>query len=287
MWDLGKFLQTPFLRNLRDLVATIRAIAFIAPALIGGLLLAYAILRRNTPLPSPFLILALALGWWLTLVGAWYYARFVSNPPFYKIVELEGVLKVERVNGHHRYTYTRKQTVKATRNELRLIEFRAHWTGSGSNPPHVEPTEADHEILDGKRPEQDGRVHRWLYPREPIGRGHTIKVGIRQIHEDDKSPQDPYFREGGGRYKTGKIKVTVRFQLPEDPQLRNTIEGRVWNSKRSIDQGQVSGSISYRREVNDDLGTVDYTVTCNRPKRFHSYGLAWTRPSRSTGDGNK
>jgi hypothetical protein len=278
---LEDFLQRRFLRNLRDATATIRAVGFMVSVVLTGGVFAYAVLRRSAVGSTTALTIVLAVAsWWTTVLACVYYTRHVSNPSFYEILELDGLLMIESAGDHHRYTYTRKQKVRATRNDLRLIEFRAHWTGSSSRRPRVESAVGDHLVLDGTHEEEDGRVHRWIYPRRPLRKGEELRVGIRHVHADDVKPQLPYFREGGGRYRTRKVTVTARFPISEDPQSLGEVAGKIWDISRSIDQGHVIGTIPHIREVVREQGIVDYTVTVERPKLYHSYGVQWEWPAR-------
>lgn len=169
--------------------------------------------------------------------------------------------------------------MRATRDDRRLVEIRGHWTGVGNKGKmKVESLIADHALLDSRSAEEDGRVHRWIYPRRPIGKGREIEVGIRQEHEDDIQPQLPYFREGGGRYRTYKITVTARFPKSEDPNSIGVVEGKVWNSRLPIRQTHPVEDIEPVRKVDPATGTIDYVVTVERPKLYHSYGIIWRWP---------
>ncbi len=281
--DLEKFLDRPLLKNLRDLAATVRALGFWIGLLAAALV--YLTLWLKVHTPGRALPIGIATGvWGLTVLGFWYYMMRIYEPPFYEILELEGLLVVECAGDHHRYIYTRKQRVRATREDLRLVEFRAHWTGWGSQRPRVESLMTDHAILDGRQAEEDGHVRRWIYPRHPIGKDREVEVGIRQTHEDDINHQLPYFREGGGHYKTEKITVTARFPIAEDPQSLGQVEGRVWNINRPVLQNNVEGSIPCVRKVDREHRTVDYTITVLHPKRYHSYGVAWQWPNQPEDD---
>jgi hypothetical protein len=206
---------------------------------------------------------------------AWHYIKNAYDPPFYEILELNGSLVVEPANDHHRFTYERRQTVIATRDDLRLIEFRAHWTGQGQpGSTRVESVNSKHAMLDGKHKEEDGRVHRWIYPRRPLKRGQPIEVGIRQIHEDDLEEQLPYFREGGGRYETRRIIVKVQLPLSEhDPE---SVRGVIWNSHRTALQSPEVGEVGVDRHVKRAEGCIEYTMTADKPRPFHSYGVEWS-----------
>lgn len=165
------------------------------------------------------------------------------------------------------------------RDDLRLVEIRGHWTGvSSKGKMKVESLAGDHTLLDGKSAEEDGRVHRWIYPRRPIGKGHEVEVGVRQEHEDDIQPQLPYFREGGGRYRTRKIIVRVRFPRTEDPSSLGPVEGKVWDSRRQVRQTHPVADITPERKIDPINETIDYIVTVDKPKLYHSYGIIWTWP---------
>jgi hypothetical protein len=279
--NLEDLLQGRLLRNIRDFTATVRAAWFLISAVLTAALVAYAFLRRNLVGPTAAVMIILAVaGWWVTVLACAYYTKNVNNPPFYEILELDGVLVVESSGHHHRYRYTRRQKVRATRNDLRLIEMRAHWSGSSNAWPRVESLVGDHVLLDGKYEEEDGRVHRWVYPRRPLRKGEELRVGIRQSHEDEVRPQLPYFREGGGRYKTRKLTITTRFPIADDPQTLGAVVGRVWDISRAIDKGHVVDTVGFDREVDREQGTVDYIVRVDRPKLYHSYGIQWEWPAR-------
>jgi hypothetical protein len=281
--DIQEFLDRPLLKNLRDLAATVRALSFWVGLLAGAV--TYLVLWLKVHSPGMALPIGVATGvWCLTVLGYSYYMKYIYNPPFYEILELEGMLVVKCAGDHHQYIYSRTQRVRATRDDLRLVEFRAHWTGWGSQRPRVESLMSDHAILDGRQAEEDGHVRRWIYPRRPIAKGREVAVGIRQTHEDDINRQLPYFREGGGHYRTGKITVTARFPVAEDPQSIGQVEGRVWNINRPVLQDNVEGAIPCVRKVDRDHKTVDYTVTVLHPKRFHSYGVAWQWPNQENDD---
>lgn len=274
--DLDRLLDKPLLRHLRTAVATIRAVMFVGSVVLGAGVLVVLAGKYVSASPKISIILAILLVLLLAVSSyAWFYVTRVYDPPFYEILRLEGVMVIESENSHHRYTYTRKQKVRATRDDLRLIEFRAHWTGTGrAGTTQVESLVRDHALLDGRRAESDGRVHRWVYPRRPLGRGQILEAGIKQVHEDDINQQLPYFREGGGRYKTSQIVVTVRFPGAEDPP--EAVRGVIWNSNHVARQSPEVGSLNPERHVDPATGTVEYTVTVHRPKLYHSYGMTWS-----------
>jgi hypothetical protein len=273
--DLERLLDKPVLRNLRTFVGTVRAITFVGTILVSASALIYLVARNFKVEPGLAIGLIVLLALMLAVsVYAWRYVTHVYDPPFYEIFDLNGHLTVERANSHRRYVYERRQTVIATRDDLRLIEFRAHWTGQGAaGSTQVESIRPEHVVFDGRRGESDGRVHRWVYPRRQLKRGQPIEVGIRQVHEDDVQEQLPYFREGGGRYKTRK--VTVCVVLPQDEHIPDSVRGVAWNTNHTAQQGEEVGEISVHSRVDAVSRSVEYTVTYDKPKVFHSYGIEW------------
>lgn len=202
------------------------------------------------------------------------------NPAFYRIIRLEGDLRIEPVGDYRHYLYVRRQKIQATRDDLRLIEFREHWTGKGSRDSMtVQCTKpADAVLMDGKIPEEDGRVHRWVYPTRPLGRGETLEIEVHQAHIDDVEMQRPYFRQGGGRYDTDAIGVQVRFPSGYEP---TEIHGAVWNTGRPLLQNQLIHTIDCTRTEDRAAGEVTYAVEAGRLPHHHSVGLYWVWPPRA------
>lgn len=277
--DLEKLLDLPLLRNIRDAAATVRAVAFFATLAVSAATLIYLWAGRNLLSPGFALAIGLALVAEGATVGAFlHYIRHVADPDPYTIVELAGLLVIERVDGHHRYINTRVQRLRANRNDLRLIEVRSHWTGRSSpNKALTEPLDPDHLLLNGESPEEDGRIYRWIYLGTAIGRGDLVDVGIRQQFEDDVEQMRPFYREGGGRHPVKKITVTTRFSLAEAPQ---NPEGLVWNNNRRSNGKHVVGHLTVQRKIDHDAGTVDFIVESSEPLRNHSYGIRWQWPPR-------
>lgn len=276
--SIDRLLNTSVLRNLRNAAATIRAIAFFATIIVASAVLVY--LTFGSDLIEPDAALAAGIGLVALIVTVaifGYYNKYHHDPPFYEIVELDAELMISPAGDHRRYVYTRRQRVRALRDELRLVEFRAHWTGGASRDKiEVDSLISGHALLDGKEREDTGHVHRWIYPRRCLDKGQEADVGIRQVHEDDVERQRPYFRDGGGRYRAHKVTVTARFPMDEDPRLIGEVEGKVWNSNRPIRQHNPVEDISVVRTVNRGANTVDYVVTTNNPKKYHSYGIQWS-----------
>ena len=278
MGAVEKILDRAFLRDLRNMVATVKALLFIA----GGLLVAgsamYVVVADFNPSPFVWGVaagLGVACIW---TVALWYWIARVHNPPFYKILEVHGSLLVQSCGDHYLYTYEKRQKIRVLRKSLRLVEFRSHWTGRSSKPMEVRPLVGGHVVLDGVTPEEDGRVHRWVYPGGPVGRGQELEIGVKQVHEDDQVRQKPYYRDGGGLYKAQKLTVVTTFLLGEEPE---SVKGAVWNTRVPLGQDNLVDTLDYEREIDRKTGIVSFTVAVKRPKRYHSYGVRWHWPDSS------
>lgn len=274
--NIEDLLDRPLLRQLRTAVETLNAIIFlITTGVIGAGAIFLAARHFHLQAATVIALAATLVIVTFGTVGTVYYVAHEYDPRFYEILELNGLLLVESAGDHHRYTYERKQRVRSTRDDLRLVEVRAHWTGKGSKGiTHVASLKSEHTLLDGKAPEENGHVHRWIYLRRPLGRGSEVEVGVRQIHEDDAEQQSPYYREGGGSYHARLVTVVARFPIEEDV---HNVEGAIWNSNRSI-RHHIVGSLPCERRVDRPHGFVDYIVTVQRPRRYHSYGVRWNWP---------
>jgi hypothetical protein len=272
---MEKLLDDPMLKAARDAVATIRALFFLAtPVFIGNGFLAFLIGKhansRRALEGVAFVIASLmACG----ILAIWYYIRNVHDPASYEIEELVGILAIEPIGSHYRYVMERRETIRATRNNLRLIEHRTHWTGEGlKGLCEAKSLVADHQLFVGRRPEDDGRRQLWIYLGEPLGKGETAEIHIREIYEDDLMSMRPYHRKGCGRYRARNLTVVTRFAASEDPR---DVEGLVWNNDRKSWERSTVGTIAFSRTPQSGSGTVEYVVNVPRPKRRHSYGIRW------------
>jgi hypothetical protein len=280
---IGELMERPWLKNLRNAAATIRAIGFFALPIVGLLAALYVTSRRVV---GPEVQLAVASGLTvvtLTALGFLTYIRWFQRLFQYEVLEVKGTLLIEEAGDHHRYTYTKHQKVRALRPNLRLVEFKAHWTGKSSRGKlRVEPVYGEHVVLDGQHSEEDGRIHRWVYIGRPAGRSEVLDVGIQHTHEDDMGQQRPYYRDGGGAFRTGRLVVMASFPQAQEPA---GVQGAVWNTHLPVGQNNLVGPYHAERVVNAATKTVDYVVTVRRPKRHHSYGVrwSWARPASSEG----
>ncbi|GAB3410866.1 hypothetical protein [Flindersiella endophytica] len=258
---------------LRNASETLQGISFFATVLGGAAVTAVTLGSDRVGTPGTILLCLGVLLLTSATAGLWYYLKHVAQPATYRILNLDSVLEVESVGSHHRFQYTLRQHVQALRNGVRQIDANAHWTGRSSQGAiRLDPLVSDHVVHDGRRPEDDGRISRWIYVGDPVARGQEFVAGIRQVHEDDLEPQRPYFRETGGRYRTRRMTVVARFPIREDPQLFGNVEGLVWNKDR---QRLVCARVPLERSVDTAGGTVEYRVTVERPRRHYSYGLRW------------
>lgn len=211
-----------------------------------------------------------AVSFVLLVIGFWGYVMRLLEPACYRIESLNGTVLIKPAGDHFSYEYTRVQTVKSVRSDLRLIEFPSHWTGRCTQDKvTVAPLVQGHRLLDGGRSEEDGRQHRWIYLGHPITRGVSVDVGLQQTMEDDIEPMLTYFREGGGRYRTRNLKVVASFETSSEPAQ---VKGAIWNTKRKV---QVGG-LECVRMVDRKAQRVDYIVVVPKPHPFHSYGVQWT-----------
>jgi hypothetical protein len=275
---LEKLMDRPVLKNARTIVATVNSFVLLS-SVAASVLVAFSIdarLNRTVLAATLSLFVGIAL-------GALLYLRYrlqTFNPTFYRILRLEGILRVEPVGDYRRYHYARRQRIQATHDDVRLIELREHWTGKGSRDSLtvrcVRPTDA--VLMDGKVPEEDGRVHRWVYPTRPLGRGEHLEVEVHQTHIDDVETQRPYFRQGGGRYDTESICVQVCFPAGYEPV---EIHGGVWNTGRPLLHNQLIETIDCARTEDRTAGTITYTVEWGRMSHHHSVGLYWVWPERT------
>lgn len=267
------FFDRPTLRLLRLAAETVQAVGLLVTTTSSAAVLVYLAVR---PLIDSELALRTAIGAGAscaTVLACRQYRRFRPVPTGYEILELRGELLIERLGDHHRYTYTKEQLIRSGRDDLRLIEIRTHWTGRGSQDRFQIQPLFGHVLLDGGQVEEDHRLYRWIYPGHPVGRGQTLRVGIRQMHQDDLMPQQPYYRDGGAPYVARSLVVVTRFPIAEDPP---SVQGETWSSRQRFRRrGRV---VAHRREVNLAAGTIDYIVRVQHPRRQCSYGLRWTWP---------
>jgi hypothetical protein len=278
--DTVKFLDKPFFSVLRNAAATIKAIAFFGtPIVAGGIFIGYLLtthVANNTVLAIIAVVSVVIIV--IIAVGFWYYVKHICDPSPYEITEIRCLLVVEPAGNHHRYVNRREQEIKATRNNVRLIEHRSHWTGKGPKAKsRAGSIVASHEFYCAAHPEEDGRTHQWIYLGRPLSKGDTATVGIHQSFEDSGEPMRTYYREGSGRYKGRNLTVTTRFLVDEDPPK---VEGVIWNNDRKSRQRHEVGRLTYTREPDPATHTVDYTVTVRNPKRYHSYGIRWDWSAR-------
>jgi hypothetical protein len=198
----------------------------------------------------------------------------------YRILRLEGVMTVEPEGDHHAIDYVRTQEIQATQDDVRLIELREHWTGRGSaDSVRVKCTRpADARFFDGRDPEEDGRVHRWIYPNRPLGRGERLTVELHQQHRDDAWRQRPYFRQGGGRHQAGHVIARVTFPSSYEP---DAVDGAIWNTGRTLFPTQTVGRLDCTRTEDRMAGTVTFSVEANALKAHHSVGMRWIWPSQN------
>ncbi|GIJ29069.1 hypothetical protein Vqi01_42310 [Micromonospora qiuiae] len=209
------------------------------------------------------------------------YIRYVHMPADFVIEELNGLLIVTRVKGesgrdYHRYTYSRRQRVRAARHNLRLIGIRSHWSGQSRTVKQVTSLFPEHRLLDPALPEEDGRVHRWLYLHGPIARGRQLDVGIIHVFEDVYAPMKPYYRESGEERPVRRLSVRVRFDLDNAPVEAWQV---VWKRSRAGTTRQEVARVECRPINDPNTGSVIYELLKSRPDPGCAYGICWRWPA--------
>ena len=206
--------------------------------------------------------------------------RAVRSSSDYVIEDLEGTLTVRRVlqtdeRYLHQYSYDRRQHVRATRHQMRLVCIRSHWSGQSVDVDEVASAFPEHRLLDGEVPEDDGRIYRWIYLLGPLARGQRARVGIRHVFEDAFVPMKPFYREGGEDSRVERLTVRIRFDQREAPAEAWQV---VWRQTRS---GTVRQEVLRRecRAVREDGSPmVVFEFRQSRPRRNCSYGFVWRWP---------
>lgn len=271
--DIQRFLGNVFLANARDVVSTVKALAFLGTAVIGsGAALAY-LLESHVDKQGAviFGIAGVSLAAVFGLASRYYFRLAQTSAP-YKILRTVGILEISSINGHHRYVNEKRWLIEATREDVRLAESVSHWTGQSktgsSGNTSLNP---DHDLFTASNSEEDGRTHNWVYFGRPLFRGERIEFGIRQIFEDDIRRLRPFYREGSGRFSVRELKATARFLLSDDPAV---VKGTVWKDRK------VCGELDVERKVDFNAGTVDYIVSVARTRPRHSYGVRWSWPGK-------
>jgi hypothetical protein len=212
-----------------------------------------------------------------------YYVKWTHSRHDFVIEELDGLLIVDRVLGdggrdHHRYTYNRKQRIRATRNNLRLVEIRSHWSGQSRTVEKVTSLYPEHRLLDGASAEDDGRIHRWVYLLGPIARNRRVRVGIKEVFEDAYAPMKPYYRESGEDHPVQKISVRVRFAYDDAPFAAWHV---VWKQSKSGSTRQEVSREPCRPIIDPRTGSAVYEMVKVGPESNCAYGICWRWPTTS------
>jgi hypothetical protein len=275
--EAGDILDRPSVRAFRTGAELLQAIAFVVTTAATAAGFVYLLLARRVVRPELTVVTVVAVVLLVVVVGGFaYYIAFLHDPDPYRILELNGLLVVRRVGEHHRYENIREQTIQAKRHNVRLVQMRSHWSGRSAEDPEVQSLVADHILLDGQSPEADGRVYRWLYLREPIGRGHRVKVGIRHVFKDDAERMKTYYRESGEETITRALRVVARFDLSDEPVR---VEGVMWRGRKHSERRQAAAYIGHSRVVDPLTKTVEFVVSVPRPRRNCAYGVRWEWPA--------
>jgi hypothetical protein len=251
---------------------------------VGGICVSWLVtqgLRLDAALAVGAVAAVVALGG----AGLVYYIRVVHDPDDYVIEEMAGQLTVRRTlqtNDRflYRYEYSRSQRVRATRNNLRLIQIRSHWSGQSISVTDVASCFPEHKLLDGGIAEEDGRVYRWIYLLGAVGRGRRVTVGIRQAFEDAFVPMKPYFRESGEDRRVEKLVVRLRFRADEAPDEAWLVTWRRAGSGTGR-QEVARERCQPVREQGSDL--VLFETRQRRPRSDCAHGFVWRWPVPESG----
>lgn len=268
--NMQRLLDSVPLKSTRDAVSTIKAIGFLGAILTGGVVtLAYLLQSHMSKQQATAVGAAGALLALITAAGCWGYVRHVKLAAPYVIVRTEGLLNIEKVNGHRRYINEKRWIIKATREDVRLFGNTTRWTGqSTKSSVRSESLNPEHYLFAAPCPEEDGRAQQWIYFGRSLFKGEEIQLGIRQTFEDDAREMIPFYREGSGPTSARELTATARFSLSDDPAV---VRGLIWNKER-----KVCGELSVRREANHGTGKVNYIVSVSGTKPRHSYGFRWS-----------
>jgi len=208
----------------------------------------------------------------LAIAGIWTLRRARSTPEIggYVVKAQESSLLVEKVDNHHRYTMSRDYLVEAKTPGVRLIDMAWYWTGNNSKPVQVRPNTPAHEVFDGRRPENDKWVYRWVYLGRALGKNEREKVGLTLIAEDDNEPMRHFFTIGARGTKVETLTLTLRFPLPERPNL---VSAHIW--EKSANEEGVIGDLPIESKADATSGTMQYKVEVNNPSAKRRYGFRW------------
>jgi len=175
----------------------------------------------------------------------------------------------------YRYEYERRQTVRATRDNLRLVLIRSHWSGQSISVADVAPSFPEHQVLDGRIPEEDGGIYRWVYLLSALGRGRRTTVGIKHTFEDAFVPMKPYYRESGEDCRVDRLVVRLRFRAAEAP---TDVWAVTWKNTRSGPGRQEVAREEFRGVKDPGSGMVVFEARIRRPRRNHAHGFVWRWP---------
>jgi hypothetical protein len=175
---------------------------------------------------------------------------------------------VEGRGNHHRFIQERRVVVKALKDGVRAIEGYTTWTGYGTQGwGRIESLYSEHDIFSGSRPEEDGKVHYWIYFNGALSKGQEISCGHRRIMEDDLQGMLPFFRQGSFIVPVQKLDVRARFNRDEDPV---SVRAASWKGVKEI-----PCNLEVVRLVNTQERTVEYAVEVSNPPKGVSFGIRW------------
>ncbi|MCP9949278.1 hypothetical protein LUX33_13260 [Actinomadura madurae] len=269
---LRRVLDHAALQATRDLVATIRAITFLAALTLGAVaLLSYAgktmASEKKLGIIGAYGVIVIGF----VTAGYLHHIRLKVSGRDYKILQIDSVLFIENRGGHRHFILEKKVRVRILRDGVRIIDNSAVFSGLGSTGlGKVESLWPDHQIFVASKREEDGRTWQWIYFGRALSRGAEVQFGYRRVSDDKIQESLPYWRQGPGPNGARAITAIARFPLSQDPPK---VEGVIWKDRR------VTGiDLTVDRVVNAAESTVDYVVSASNCRPGYTYGFRWTWP---------
>lgn len=262
---LADFLDRPITRSLRDAEATIKAIAFfisLAVAAVGG---AYAVWSRGlVRVPSREFTAVLIAAAVLLAVTAFIAGRRSGGVKDYRVIEAVYTFRI-RSGVQPRYRWTRRKSIEARRDGVRVIDFFVNWTGQSERLPTFESLVPEHTVFDGQRQELNGRIYQWVYLGRALSKGEHAVAGIVGEFNDDVGPMRPLLALNVSR-PTARLEIVLEVEIPALP---SEVRAQAWK------HGKLIGVFPVVQSVDSAAGVVRYTLVVPKPSTGRTYGFAW------------
>ncbi|MFI6071470.1 hypothetical protein ACIA5C_07750 [Actinoplanes sp. NPDC051343] len=271
MANPAKILDWAPLKAVRDLVATAKAIWISVPVVVGGI--AWAAAKADYPTNQAVVAVSVAATATISVAFAafWLGCR-VGERRSYDVISNCSIHLVEKVHGHHRYTWRRELEIRSRQDGLRLIMQRWYATGQSSKSVIVNPLVHGQAIFSTGEAEQDQTVYRWIYLGRPLAKGERIKTGIEWIYEDDVIPMRP-FVVVAPMVKTRYQKITLRFPLADQPKSVEAFVAPYWKFIKQ--PTPVVDDHGKPKCTTEAAGMIDYVIETGNPVVERAIGMRW------------